>query len=172
MEANRLRASRKTIVRVAVAFVTPFYKTKNDKNNKTRDKYSVLSGGDKKNVVEGVLTYDLEYTGTEQKRRTPASAGRTATVTPTPTEAGSPRYPPMHIGILCKDYNIFRVAYYKVKKIQMDDYIDLDLLKSKSLAKSSFYNKSEKTTTDFTCRHIGNHCKDYSIFQIQVADRK
>lgn len=80
-----------------------------------------------------------------------------------PLDAGTLRNPPIHIGNICKDFRIFEVASLEVEMEQEDDLIGDKLLKTRTF---SPYSKTQSPAPDSTRKHIGDYCKDYSIFQV------
>ncbi|KAL5017797.1 hypothetical protein ScPMuIL_003519 [Solemya velum] len=188
MKGNRLRACRKAVRRVAISFAAAFLKSKNVDGNSRTDKCAV---GDVSYGItlittdEGKLDINqLTYTESNLTRWVNASACNDAKVMPiddsmwafltgsnSSSFGASPKCASNHIGNTCKDYNIFQVSHKDanvppVVKYTWDGFI-CKMIHPQSSEKSTKCTKPSRYAPGNTFRHIGDFCKDYTIFQVE-----
>ncbi|KAL5018995.1 hypothetical protein ScPMuIL_004717 [Solemya velum] len=152
MKGNRLRFCRNALRRVVVSFVLPFFGTTTNVERSSREKYIVddefgerwgdTSHRDDGKVipVNGQTWSYLEYRKSDSSCQIQISSTLENTT---------------HVGNVCKDYSIFRVAHCGVK-VTPDDF---SLLKR---------NIRKKFILAEPPKHLGKYCKDYAIFQVTV----
>ncbi|KAL5019677.1 hypothetical protein ScPMuIL_002569 [Solemya velum] len=186
MKGNRLRTCRKAVRRVAISFAAPFLKSKNVDGNSRKDKYTVGDYG-----ITPVTTDErkldinqLTYTESNLTRWINASACKDAKVMPiddsmwalltgsnSSSFGASPKCASNHVGNTCKDYNIFQVSHQDanvspVVNYTWDGFI-CKMIHPQSSEKSTKCTKHPRCAPGNTFRHIGDICKDYTIFQVE-----
>ncbi|KAL5018059.1 hypothetical protein ScPMuIL_003781 [Solemya velum] len=193
MKGNRLRACRKVVRRVAVSFATPFLKSKEVKGNRDKNAVMGVGHGDTRHEEDKkvLVTDELCYAGSKLPRWVNASARNDANVTPVDDstwaylmEANCPlnhlsgisngstsRDAPKHIGSMCKDYSIFEVCDHNANVSPVDDCTLKSLTHKKihprNCGKALNCTKQPRCVPRSSFKHLGDLCKDYSIFQVE-----
>ncbi|KAL5021825.1 hypothetical protein ScPMuIL_000980 [Solemya velum] len=152
MKGNRLRFCKNAVRRVVVWFVLPLFGTTTNVERRSREKYIVddefgVGYGDTSHRDDSKVIPVNNQTWSYLEPRKSDSSGqiqRSATVENT-----------AHVGNVCKDYSIFRVAHCGVE-VTLDDF---SLLKRSSRQNSNLAEPPKQ---------LGKFCKDYAIFQATV----
>ncbi|KAL5014954.1 hypothetical protein ScPMuIL_009224 [Solemya velum] len=187
MKGNRLRVCRKAVRRVAISFAAPFVKSKNVDGNSRKDKYAVGDvsyGNTPITTDERKLDINqLTYTKSNLTRWINASACNDAKVMPisdsmwalltgsiSSSFGASPKCSSNHIGKTCKDYNIFQVSHQDENVSPVVNYtwegFIRKMIHPQTSEQSTKSTKHSRCAPGNTFRHIGDICKDYTIFQV------